>query len=205
MKTNNLKKILSIVIVSIVLALVAVTIVLAVVPKALYNPLDKNFQNMTIYRNGEEDFYIKDFSEKDKKAFADIMELHEKSLKDSVLSNMLQGTGKFKDVDIVPKGQPDVKENVVDVDGVYAIEFVYPETKTLKINGEDQLEENTFSPKAITYDKMYLIVTDNEKYEKTTIYLANEEDDSSYQLVFLSHQSELYDYITNLKMAVVSK
>ena len=39
MNSSNVKKILSIVIVSLVLAITAVTIILAVVPKTLYNPI----------------------------------------------------------------------------------------------------------------------------------------------------------------------
>lgn len=203
MKTNNVKKILSIVIISVVLALVAVTVILAVIPKTLYNPLNTEFQSVVIYRDKSEDVYIKDYSDKDREAFAKILELHEKSLKASVLSNMFQGTGSY-DVNVVTKGQTDVKNNVILKDDVYAIEFRYLTAQTLKINGEEWKDEKTFSSKTVSYDKMYLIVTNNDSYEECTIYLTNEKDDSSYQVKFLAHQEELYDYIKNLSMAVVA-
>lgn len=206
MKTNNLKKILSIVIVSIVLALVAVTVVLAVVPKALYNPLNKDFQDMTVYRNGAENIYITNRSDEETKIIEDIISLHEKSLKDSILSNLLQGTGKFDyDEMVKAKGQTGVK-TLLDVDGTYAIEFSFHEKQTLKINGEEYKDDTTFSSKTVSYDKMFLVVKDTEKYDKTIIYLTNGDNtDSSYYLEFLTHQSELYDYITELEMPVVSK
>jgi len=203
MKTNNLKKILSIVIISIVLALVAVTVVLAVVPKSLYNPLNNDFQSMVIYRNGSEDVYIKDLSEKDKTAFANVVEMHEKSLTASVLSNMFQGTH-TRDVEVLSKSQTNVKTNVVAKEGVYAIEFRYADAQTLKINGEEWKDSKTFSGKTVSYNKMYLIVTNNDSYEACTIYLTDSKDDSSYQISFLAHQEALYEYITNLKMSVIN-
>jgi len=203
MKTNNVKKILSIVIISVVLALVAVTVILAVVPKTLYNPLNNEIQSMVIYRDKSEDVYIKDYSDKDKAAFAKVLELHEKSLKASVLSNMFQGTGSY-DVNVVTKGQSDVKNNIILKDDVYAIEFRYTTAQTLKINGEEWKDSKTFSGKTVSYNKMYLIVTNNDSYEACTIYLTDSKDDSSYQISFLAHQEALYEYITNLKMSVIN-
>jgi hypothetical protein len=51
MKTSNVKKILSIVILSLILAITITTIVLAVVPKKLYNPITDNYKAITVYKD----------------------------------------------------------------------------------------------------------------------------------------------------------
>ena len=57
MKTNLVKKILSIAIVSLVIALVLVVVVLALIPKRLENPIASGYASITAYKGNIDQTY----------------------------------------------------------------------------------------------------------------------------------------------------
>ena len=57
MDTTKVKKILSIVIISLILAVTILTIVLALVPKKLYNPISEGYSAVTVYKDKNSNTY----------------------------------------------------------------------------------------------------------------------------------------------------
>ena len=72
-----------------------------------------------------------------------IQSLHEKSLKDSVLSALFQGTGNFK-VQVNSLTTVNAITTVAKADG-NALVFTYMEKQTLKVNGEVYKDVGTLS------------------------------------------------------------
>lgn len=202
MKTGNLKKILSIIIITVVLALTIATIILAVVPKKLYDPLNQDFITMSVWRDGVTNMYAKGDmgSEEQNKVINDIMELHDKSLKDNVLSSMFQGTSKYN-VKVERYGNNDVSKDA-KADGVLSLVFTYKTAQKLMINGEEYYDEAA-AEKTVSYTRAVMILNDSEGFEESTIYLCDADYVSKCQLKFLAHQSEIWDYIVKLELSQI--
>lgn len=194
MKTGNLKKILSIVIISIVLALTIATIILAVVPKTVYDPLNRDFSTMSIWRAGINNTYIKGElgSDEQNEVINDILELHEKSLKDNVLSSMFQGTGKYT-IKIEDYGYSDVRTTAKTTD-VISIAFSYKTEQRQTFTDEE-------GKVTIKYTRAVMVLNKSESFEECTIYFCDDDYESSQQVTFIAHQSELWDYITKIDMS----
>lgn len=203
MKTSNAKKIASIVIIALVLALTVTTIVLAVIPKSLYNPINSGYSTIGVYRDNITNLYVcgEAGTEEQNRVCNELMDLHEKSLKDNVLSNIFQGTSGF-DVDVVNNSYSNVM-TIAKADGVLALVFTYLDEQTLKINGEEYKDETAFSSKSVKYNKMFMIINNSQSFEETVVYLTDNANKSSYQIKFLAHQSELYNYIKNLEFSQI--
>lgn len=203
MKTNNAKKIASIAIIALVLALTIVTIVLALVPKKLYNPISDGYKLVHVYRDGLSNSYkYGDLgSDESNGIINDLLELHENSLKDNVLSHIFQGTSSFKPT-VVNNSYSDVF-SMNNADGVLCIVFNYLEEQTLVIDGEEYKDETALSSKTVTYNKIYMPISNSDSYEECIVYLADSSNKSSYQIKFLAHQKEIYQYIINIDLPLV--
>ena len=46
-------------------------------------------------------------------------------------------------------------------------------------------------------------ISDNEQFEECTIYLTGSDNKSNYQVKFLAHQSDIYEYLIGLTWDVV--
>ena len=200
MKTGNLKKILSIAIITIVLALTITTIVLAVVPKKLYDPLNQDFITMSVWRDGVTNMYAKGDmgSEEQNNVINDILELHDKSLKDNVLSSIFQGTGKYN-VKVERYGNNDVSKTA-KADGVLSLVFSYKTEQKLTINGEEYYDANA-TVKTVSYSRAVMVLNKSQSFEESTSYLCDADYVSNCQLKFIAHQSEIWDYIVKLEMS----
>lgn len=202
MKTKNLKKILSISIISLVLVLTAVVIILAVVPKKHYNPVDYDFNSISVWRETVTNQYlVKDGnigSDESDKVVKDIIALHEKSLEDNVLSSLFQGTGSFQPK-VTHYSHANVK-NEFQKDGVISIVFNYVEEQKLIFNGEEYKNTEAQITKAVTFSRAVLVLSKSTSFEKSTLYLTDADFESECQIEFLAHQSELYEYIVGLKI-----
>ena len=152
MKKDLVKKIVSISVVSLVLALVVATIVLALVPKKLVNPVTDGYASVTVYKDNLGKQYFKDFypsataTEAEKKynaVYGEIADLHEKSLKDNLLSAMFQGLGKFG-VEVVASLNSNVVKNVAEAEGnCLVFTYIGEDKQVLKINGEVYYDETS--------------------------------------------------------------
>lgn len=202
MKSKKTRRIISISIISVVLALTLVVIILAIVPKKHYNPVDNSFNAVTIYKEKSNRMLIPS-NTSDKKVIDKLMELHEKSLKDSVLSSMFQGTSSY---DAKVSHKTTAGSDIYNKSGTMALVFSYPEAQTLQMNGEDYRYTIASASKTVTYYRAVLVLTDTSSFEEATLYLITDVDDneSECNIKFLAHQSELYDYIANYEDVIYS-
>lgn len=202
MRKSLVKKIASISIIAVVLALVVTTIILALVPKSMDNPIMNKANTIVIYQDDASARYtydptaITDEQKEVNNVIDTIMDLHEESLKDNVLSAIFQGTGKFK-IHVTDNYVANVISTVAKKDGNCIVFNYYGDTQVLKFNDEVYIHED--NGQSVTFDMIVMPLGSSDSFEECTIYLANSETNkSSYQLKFLAHQSELNDYISSL-------
>ena len=203
MKTNKVKKVLSIVILSIIVAITIATIVLAVVPKNQYDPIADNYKVITVYKDKKTQNYenVENVSEEKKSVVARIKEEHAASLQDNLLSSIFQGTSSFEKSVVYEKTSTDCKANVANIDGVVCLVFDYLNEQTLKIDGEAYTHSDAKGEgNTITYRKVFMQVSNNDDYQECVAYLADSNNKSNFKIKFLAHQGDLYDYLVNLDL-----
>ncbi|MGN0961228.1 MAG: hypothetical protein ACI4PF_03410 [Christensenellales bacterium] len=209
MKTNLAKNILSITIVSIVLALVLVTIILALVPKKLENLIPSGYTSITVYNDNLDQTYYYTANATDADAvkengiYRKIEELHLNSLKDNLLSAMFQGTGSF-DIRVDSNYYSNaITQAKSDSSKVLVFTFTKGE-ETLKIGGKEYRDTSALSSTLVTFDMIVMPIGSSDSFEECTIYLADRSTkNTSYQVKFLAHQSDLAKYISELTFPVV--
>ena len=205
MKTNNVKKILSITIISLIVAITIATVILAIIPKKLYNPIATNYSAVTVYKDKNKNNYSEAISDENKAIIDKINELQAKSVKDNMLSALFQGTGSYESR-VVSYNEGNVMTSIADVSGAVCLVFQYLEEQELIWQGEKYTNPQATNPnKVVTYTKIFMPISSNESFEECTVYLADNSNKSSYQIKFLAHQSELYDYLISLEWPMVSE
>ena len=205
MKTSNVKKVLSIVILCVIVAVTVATVVLAVVPKTLYNPIDDGYSAITVYKNTKSNTYksIAGNSEQDQKVVGNIEEKLALSVKDNILSTIFQGTGSFESTVVYEKTATDCMSSVAKKSNGVCLIFNYLDEQTLVIDGEEYTHPDaTGEGKTIVYTKMFMPVSNNEEFQECTVYLAGSNNKSNFKIKFLAHQSELFDYLSDLDWEV---
>lgn len=214
MKSNTLKKVLSIVIIAIILAVATTTCVLAFVQKALYNPITDindtigDYYAITLCKDGVTNLYLNNesASEEQKEVVNKIQELSEKSTKASILSLMFQGTGSFEPtIKAVDSG--DVMTSIAKASGQVCLVYDFlDEEQTLMWNDKVYTNPQATNPNApITFRKLFIPIANNEEFTVCTAYLADSKNKSAYQIEFLAHQSEIYEYMVSLKWNFLSE
>lgn len=205
MKTQNAKKIISIVVVALVLAVTIATIVLALVPTKLYNPITKDkLQSVTIYRDELSNVYLYNFEGQESKTAVcnELIALHEKSLQDNTLSSLFQRATSYK-ASVNKESIANTLESKIDVAGVLALIFTFSEDQELVFNGEVYKDSTLVSSTPVKYRKLMMIINNTESYEETVVYLTDSSNRSNYNIKFLAHQSELYDHIKNINLSQI--
>lgn len=201
MKSSKVKKIISIVIVSIIVAIALTTVVLAIVPKRLYNPIVDGYYTVTVYNNKDTKYqYMGNNSSEEQKTFnTKLRELVDKSVKDNLLSAIFQGTGSFE-VKVESTNQGNVMNKVANVDNAVCLVYNYlDDEQTLKFGDEVYINSQaTTADKTVKFTKIFMPITNNDSFEECIVYLANSENTSNYQIKFLAHQADLYSYLTSL-------
>lgn len=205
MKTNNLKKVISIVVVALVLAITITTIVLALVPTKLYNPVNKDkLQSVTVYRDELSNVYLYNFEGQEERTEVcnELIKLHEDSLQDNILSSLFQRATSYE-AKVNKKAITNVLDSCVDVSGVLALVFTYSEDQTFMFNGEEYKDQTIVSSTTVKYRKLMLLVNNTEGYEETTVYLTDSSNRSNYNITMLAHQSELYNHIVEMNLSQI--
>lgn len=195
MKSNVFKKVLSIVIISLVLAITITTVVLALIPKRLYNPIADSYRYVRIYQKDNEQnnvFNKVDGSDEQKQVCTSIDENLKKSLKDNVLSSIFQGTGKYDESIVVSK----TSSVETTIKGSTCLIFGWLEEQTLTINGEAYKTSST--DETVTYTELAMPIENDNDFQERVVYVLNSDGGSTYQIKFLAHQSDLYSYINGL-------
>lgn len=204
MGTTKVKKILSIVIISLILAVTILTIVLALVPKKLYNPIADGYYTVTVYKDKNSNIYQTsgEMSEESQTFKNNLVKYLDKSVKDNMLSSIFQGTGRFE-AKVVSKDEGNVMTNVANVSGATCLIFNYLDEQKLVFNGKEYKNPQATDPtKTITYTKLYMPISKTEDFQEAVVYLTDKTNKSSYQIKFLAHQSEIYNYIISLNWDV---
>lgn len=203
MRTNLVKKIIAISVIALLLAVVVTTIVLALVPKTLANPIADGYGTISIYVNGDDGRQLFKSNEEQKVVYEKIEKLHAESLKDNALSALFQGVNKYE-MNVVASTVSNAITTVAKAENAKVIVFNYlgEDKQTLKINGS--VYYDTTSPltsKTVQYDTVIMPLIDGADFEECTIYLADSTNSykSMYQVRFLAHQADLYDYVANLE------
>ena len=206
MKTSNVKKVLSIVILCLVVSITIATVVLAIVPKNLYNPVVDGYYTVAVYRDKKDQMYHtgEHATEEDKAFIEKFTSLQEKSVRDNVLSALFQGTGRFEEKITYSATATNAMDKYANVNGAVCLVFHYLEEQTLQWNGKDATHaESTNEGKVITFTKMFMPISNTDEFQKCTIYLTGSNNKSNYSIEFLAHQSDLYDYLTSLTIDYV--
>lgn len=206
MNTSKIKKILSIVIITLILALTVITIVLAIVPKRLYNPITNGYMSVAVYRNKKDRMYFAtdDANAEDKVFNTKLSKLLSDSVKDNVLSSIFQGTGKFKS-EVLPGDEGNVMTNVAKVSDGMCLVFMYEEEQTLMFNGKiykNPQATGKDKDKPVTYTQIFMPIANDQDFQERTVYLADSSNKSAYQIKFLAHQSDIYQLINNLDLII---
>ena len=200
MKAKSVKKIIGIVVVSIVLALTVATIILALIPKKLYNPIPHNdFAGVTVWRSTLSNSYYWDEADKDSEANQVINELLvkiEDSVQENILSSMFQGALNH-DIEVVKTTKNSNLKSLYDGQGVLALVFNYlDDIQTLKINDKVFKYETAVSSTTIEYSQIIMPLVNSDSYEECTLYFVKD-NATEYKLTYYAHQSDLWNYIVN--------
>jgi hypothetical protein len=204
MRTNLVKKIISISVIAVLAAVVIATIVLALVPQRLANPIANGYGTISIYVNGDDGRQLFKNNAEQKTVYEKIEQLHADSLKDNALSSLFQGVNGYEMNVVSISTISNAINTVAKAENAKVIVFNYlgEEKQTLKINGSVYYDtESPLSSKTVQYDTVIMPLIDGADYEECSIYLADSTNSykCSYQVRFLAHQADLYDYIANLE------
>ena len=142
-------------------------------PKKLYDPLNNDFLTMTIWRDNVSNTYVKGDMGTDEhnKVINDILDLHEESLKDNVLSSIFQGTNKYN-AEVKNYGENDVRD-IAKVDNVMSIAFSYKDKQTLKIGGTVYIDTSSVQ-QTVNYTRAVIILNNSDSFEESTIYFCDD-------------------------------
>lgn len=197
MKSSKVKKIISIVIISLVLAITVATIVLALVPKKLYNPIASDYDYVTVYQKDASQPNTVYPDDSDKTKINNISKYLDKSLQDNILSSIFQGISKFESK-IVVESTTSVISNIAS--GSTCLVFGYVNDQTLMFNGKEYKNNNAKDPeKTITFNKLVMPLSNDKDFQERVVYVMDNGSNSNYKIKFLAHQSDLYNYIESLE------
>lgn len=214
MKSSKVKKILSITIIALVLAITVLTIVFALVPKKLYNPVTTDYTYVYVHQKDNDYGSFMKNNDEQKKEIDKINELLSDSTKDNLLSSIFQGTSKFDYRVVVEKATVssitssgtylifggytgDAEENAVLEDGT--ADGSSTDGKMLIFKGEKYKNAQSTTPKlTIRYQKMIMPLSNDTDFQERVVYLVDKDGNSNYQIKFLAHQSDLYNYVESL-------
>lgn len=207
MKSSNVKKVLSIVILCVVVAITVATVVLAIIPKKLYNPIPDNYYTVALWRDKKDRMFYADdnASEEDKEFMKDFEKLHAGTVRDNLLSTIFQTTGnKFEDRIVYQSKAENAMDTYANVSGSVCLVFHFVDEQYLQWNGKDATHaESTREDRKIAYTKMYLPVKDTDEFAETTVYLTGSDNKTNYSIKFLAHQGDLYDYLLDVAIDYV--
>jgi hypothetical protein len=207
MKSNTLKKVLSIIIIAIISAVVITTCVLAFVQKSLYNPITEistdmdAFYTLTVYKDGYFGVHENSDSETEykKQVIKDVKDMQINSTKASILSLMFQGTSDFEPR-IITSDAGNVMTSIAKAKGNVCLVYDFlDDEQTLMWEGVAYKNSQAKDPNApVKFQKLFIPINNTEEFGVCTAYLADQDNKSSYQIEFLAHQSEIYEYLTNI-------
>ena len=201
--TSRVKKILSIVIISVIVLITALTVILAIVPKRLYNPVTEGYYRVAVYKDGKDAGGYNltgDMTDKEKDFKKKLARYLDESFKDNCLSAVFQGTGR-NESKVISKNEENIVSNIAKASGAVVLRFEYSEAQKLIFNGKEYKNSQASDPtKTITFTRIYMPLSNDGDFQERIVYLTSgTSTTSSYQIKFLAHQGDLYNYISSLE------
>lgn len=201
--TSRVKKILSIVIISVIVLITALTVILAIVPKRLYNPVTEGYYRVAVYKDGKDAGGYNltgDMTDKEKDFKKKLARYLDESFKDNCLSSLFQGTGRYESK-VISKNEENIVSNIAKASGAVVLRFEYSEAQKLIFNGKEYKNSQASDPtKTITFTRIYMPLSNDGDFQERIVYLTSgTSTTSSYQIKFLAHQGDLYNYISSLE------
>lgn len=187
-----MKKILTIIALSLIGILATTTIVLACV-KYNYNVIKvDDVSAVTIFKGTNSEVFDADLGNKDQ--LNKVVDLYKKGSKQNLLNAMFQGNiGKKNTVDRTYSNELTSK---VGSSNTVAIELAFNNARNLTLDGKEYLYDGKT---AISYRYATIIVTDSTDIAEYTIYLYSSKNGSQssyyYKVTGLGAYHALYDYI----------
>ena len=128
-------------------------------------------------------------------------ELYNAGTKESVLSALFQGA--YSDdakPEVIPTSQSISNLKTLN-EGQVMLKITFGEQQKLVVDGETQTDSSIYgSDKSVYYDTVYFSVENNTTLTKVRCYIVSSASSTySYRYVsFVTHHSELYDYVSGL-------
>ena len=196
---KRLTLILTIVACVIVGLIAASAITLALVKSNFNQVIDTDkISGITVYMDSKDNYYD---AETGADVFNKIKNLYNQGTKESVLSSMFQGA--YSDdakAEVIPSTTSTSTLKTPAADTI-VLKINFKETMKLVVNGEVQEDSSIYgADKAIYFNTVYFNVENNETLTKVRCYIVSSTNQNySYrQVMFVTHHSELYNYLKDL-------
>lgn len=207
-----MKKTIAIISIAVLALIVAATVILAVIQKTFYNPIPStdDISFIRVYKGDGtcQEFYNNSQDVEDQKVFDKLIDLHEESLKENILSSMFQGALSFNggiktEAVTGDTFNANLQGSNPDASSTY-IEICYSQNseQLLKYDGKTFTDADGDT---VTYTKLIIEVNPSNYMDEVRAFVikANStgfKPESAYHVKFIAHQKALYKYIQELDL-----
>ncbi len=183
-----MKKIMTIVALSLIGLLAVTTIVLACI-QYNYNRLQlSQVEYITIYNNGDTKTLFSDVEE-EKEEVNQLISLYKKAQKQNLLNALFQGNVN-KEVEVTRSTTTNLNTTVKNA---VAIQFYFEKEQKIMVGGKAY----TYNNNEVTYRYATIVLSNNHNVEEYTLYFSNNVSSTTtvYSITGLAHFADLYQYV----------
>ena len=190
-----MKKILTIVALSLCGVIATVVLIMGIVKTDFNQLITNDATYINVYMNGNSNSYNNDSDE-----FDELYKLYYKGTKEVVLSSLFQGAYSSDANAEINKSTTTLSSLTSSTSKTY-LKFHYADAKQVILNGEVYEDDTlTTTDKTVYYTDVLVEIAYSSVLTKVTAYIQNIDSytSSTYQVSFVTNHVELYDYITEL-------
>ena len=189
-----MKKILTIVALSLVSLLIVTTIVLGFIPSDFSQLSVNEAVSVTYHKGAAHQVYYKNT---DAEVFNDIVDLFEEQSKQSVLKSLF--TGAYSNEASVKNEATSMTNKLTS--GQWLV-FKFDNAQTLYINGEEYEDKTHTTTTTVTYKKLAMSVIETEGLEKVTMYIFDSQNatTATHTITIYANLTATLEYIDNLEI-----
>lgn len=190
-----MKKVISIIAITLVALLVGATVTLACVKTNTPDVLSKlgvydNVNYVKVYKEGSE-YQVFDAQNSD--VVKKIVELHKDAHKENTLSALFQGATGY-DASFTTLESSISKTDILS--GNICISFILKDSQNLVWNKKEILNSKD---KNVTYKEVLVQLNNSENFADVNVYIMNETNSSLYKVKTVAHQAKLYSYVSDME------
>lgn len=191
-----MKKVLTIVALSLVGLIVITTIVLGFINVSFEQVTINEAYSLTVYKNGDDQTYLK--TDTDTTVFNDLNNLFNKQSEQSILKSLF--TGAFSVEAEVINEATTLSQNQKLNNGYWLV-YKFDQEQTLKIDGEEY-KDITQKEQTVTYKKLAVSVVKTEDMELVTMYIfsTTASTTATHTIRVYANLASTYEYISNLEI-----